>query len=225
MPPEISVVIPSHGRRLRMRWLLNALEEQTLERGCWEAVVVHDYSDADTEEIFARHPLVADGTVRHIRIEPGTGAPAYQRNLGWRAARAALILFTDDDCRPEADWVERMLAAAERHPGAIVQGRTRPDPFEKLVYAAPHARSLWVEPPGPFAQTCNILYPREVLERGGGFEGGPRGPGEALAPAGRAKALGPPSAGGREALVYHGVESSPLPAMIRLNRKGGDMPA
>ena len=38
--PEISVVVASHDRPLRLRWLLNALEEQTLERDRWEIVVI-----------------------------------------------------------------------------------------------------------------------------------------------------------------------------------------
>ena len=33
--PEIAVVVPSHDRPLRLRWLLNALEEQTLDRSRW----------------------------------------------------------------------------------------------------------------------------------------------------------------------------------------------
>ena len=38
--PAASVVIASHGRPLRLRWLLNALEEQTLPRAEWELIVV-----------------------------------------------------------------------------------------------------------------------------------------------------------------------------------------
>jgi GT2 family glycosyltransferase len=224
--PEISVVVPSHNRRLRLRWLLNALEEQTLGRERFEVVVVHDYDDADTRDLFDRHPLAEAGVLRHERIEPGTGAPARQRNIGWRAARAPLILFTDDDCRVDERWVETMLEAAQRHPGAIVQGRTRPDPFEELVTAAPHYRTLHVEaPPGPFAQTCNILYPRAVLEAVDGFdEGFPSPAGEDLDLAIRARAAtGAPYVGEPGALVYHAVESYSLKDYLRMNVKWRDV--
>ncbi|MDX6659127.1 MAG: hypothetical protein QOH62_3920, partial [Solirubrobacteraceae bacterium] len=40
--PLISVVVPSHDRPLRLRWLLNALDEQTLAREQWEVIVAHD---------------------------------------------------------------------------------------------------------------------------------------------------------------------------------------
>jgi glycosyltransferase involved in cell wall biosynthesis len=116
MTPRLSVVIPSRGRPLRLRWLLNALEEQTLARDAFEVLVVHD---DDYGDLLAAHPLA----VREI-VAPPSG-PAVKRNLGWRAAQAPLVVFTDNDTRPPADWLEHVLTAAGRHPGAIIQGRTR----------------------------------------------------------------------------------------------------
>lgn len=218
--PDLSVVIPSHGRRLRLRWLLNALEEQTAPAGRWEVIVVHDYDHRDTEAVLERHPLAVAGTLRHIRIAPGTGSPARQRNLGWREARAPLVLFTDDDCRPAPDWVQAMLEAAVAHPGAIVQGRTRPDPHESAVRSSPHARTLDVKPPSPFAQTCNILYPRAVLEACAGFdEAFPGAAGEDLDLLERAKALGTACVGEERALVHHAVVGHTLLDAVRMARK------
>src|SRR4051794_30641094 len=142
---DVSVVVPSHERPLRLRWLLNALEEQSLERDRWELVVVHDSRGEETEKLLRDHPLVAARVLRHLRLEPGTGLPSVQRNAGWREARAPVVAFTDDDCRPDRDWLARMLDAALREPGAIVQGRVRPDPFETDILAAPHARTIEVE--------------------------------------------------------------------------------
>src|SRR5436190_22887462 len=119
-PIAVGVVVASHGRHLRLRWLLNALEEQTLERGHWELVVVHDYDHATAERVIERHPLSAAGTLRAISIPAGTGSPARQRNLGWRAAAGELIAFTDDDCRPEPQWPESLVAPARQAPGGIV---------------------------------------------------------------------------------------------------------
>ena len=219
--PRVSVVVPSHGRRLRLRWLLNALEEQTLAREDWELVVVHDYDDRDTQDTLDRHPLTQDGTLRHIRIPPGTGSAARQRNLGWRDARAPLIAFTDDDCRPDSEWLARLLGAADRNPGAIVQGRTVSDPLENDVYASPHARTVQeFDPPGAFAQTCNIAYPRTLLAEVGGFDEEIRAPaGEDLDLNLRARAAGAPYVGEPEALVYHCVEGYTLIGALRLARK------
>jgi GT2 family glycosyltransferase len=213
---DVSVVVPSHERPLRLRWLLNALEEQSLPRERWELVVVHDCAGEETEELLQEHPLAASGTLRHLRLPAGTGLPSRQRNAGWRAARAPLIAFTDDDCRPDPDWLARMVDAAAENPGAVVQGRVRPDPFETDILAAPHARTIEVEPPGPFAQTCNVLYPRELLERVGGFEESfPLLAGEDTDLYLRAREAGAGYVGAPDALVYHAVESSSLVGAVK----------
>ena len=212
----MSVVVPSHERPLRLRWLLNALEEQTLERERWELVVVHDSRGEETEELLRAHPLAASGTMRHLRLEPGTGLPSRQRNAGWRATRGELIAFTDDDCRPEPHWLARMLETARANPGAIVQGRVQPDPFETDILAAPHARTIEVDPPGPFAQTCNVLYPRALLEAVDGFEESfPLLAGEDTDLYERARATGAGYVGAPDAVVYHAVESSSLLGAVR----------
>jgi len=217
--PSVSVVIPSHARRLRLRWLLNALEEQTLDPEQFEIIVVHDYEGEDAALVDG-HPLAQAGRLRQLRIRPGTGRPSVQRNMGWRDAKAPLIAFIDDDCRPDPRWLEALLEVSGREPGAIVQGTTGPDPFEVASLASPHARSLWVTPPHDFAQTCNIAYPTALLERVGGFdEDLPAPAGEDTDLALRARATGADMVAAEEALVYHAVDAYSLPAALKLNLK------
>jgi glycosyltransferase involved in cell wall biosynthesis len=211
------VVVPSHGRPLRLLWLLNALEEQTLS-GPWDVVVVHDYDAGFAERVLDRHPLARDGRLRHVPIPPGTGSPARQRNVGWRAARGRFVAFTDDDCRPEPEWLDRLLASVRDPETDVVQGATRPDPLEVHLLAAPHHRTMATEPPGPFFQTCNILYPRALLERLGGFDERAVS-GEDVGLACRARAAGSRIVGARRAVVNHAVESHTLPGMVRENLK------
>jgi GT2 family glycosyltransferase len=216
-PISASVVVASHARHLRLRWLVNALEEQTFADG-WEVVVVHDY-DADTAaRVLDDHPLRAAGRLRDIAIEPGTGSPARQRNLGWRAARGELVAFTDDDCRPEPAWLERLVAAARAAPGDVVQGTTRPEPFEQLIFRAPHVRTMEIEPVGPYAQTCNILYPRGLLERLDGFDERAI-TGEDVGLSLRARAAGATIVAAPGAVVNHAVEAHTLPGIVRQNLK------
>jgi GT2 family glycosyltransferase len=223
--PEISVVIPSHARRLRLRWLLNSLEEQTLDRSRFEVVVVHDYDDRDTRNVIERHPLAEAGVLRHIRIQPGTGQAARQRNLGWRDATAPLIAFTDDDCRADPAWLASYLEAATRHPDALVQGVTKNEPYEMDTWAAPHVRTLDIpHPPNEFLQTANILYPRAVLEQLGGFDEDFGASGEDTDLALRAAEAGVEIAGSYDAVVYHAVEEYTLPAMVKLSWKWRDIP-
>lgn len=182
-------------------------------------MVVHDY-EGDDAQLVDEHPLAQDGRLRPLRIEPGTGRPSVQRNLGWRAARAPFIAFVDDDCRPDPRWLESLLGVAREHPRDIVQGTTRPDPFEAAVNASPHARTLSITPPHDFAQTCNIGYPVELLEQVDGFdESMPAPAGEDTDLALRVRAAGADLVAAPDALVYHAVEEYALPAAIRLNFK------
>ena len=225
MTPEVTVVVASHARALRLRWLLNALEDQTLQRGRWELVVVHDNAGEETESLLSSHPLRDVGTLRHHRLPVGTGTPARQRNHGWRDARAPLVAFTDDDCRPDSRWLAELLDVAASSPGAIVQGTTRPDPHEQAILVAPRTRTLHVDPPAWHAPTCNILYPRAVLERVGGFDQAfPGAAGEDTDLAERAQATGAELVAASGAIVFHAVEAFSLPAMARMTWKWRDLP-
>jgi hypothetical protein len=213
--PEIAVVVPSHDRPLRLRWLLNALEEQTLPTDRWEVIVSHDSAGPETEQLLSEHPLAQAGVLRHVTLAPGTALPGRNRNAAWRLTSAPLIAFTDDDCRPPADWLENALFAARRHPGAIVQGATRPDPDEaEIGRAAPHSHSQSIWPPTLRAECCNIVYPREVLERCGGF---PEDMlvGEDTALAQTATAMGVEFVGAPEVVTRHAIDEVSLTRLVR----------
>jgi GT2 family glycosyltransferase len=212
---DVSVAIPSHDRPIRLLWLLNALEEQTLPPERFEVIVAHDSSD-ETAEVLSTHPLADAGVLRELRFEERM-APAALRNAAWRKARAPLVAFTDDDCRPEPQWLEELLTTAAARPGAIVQGATRPDPHEAvLVEHSPHARTLTVKPPVPWAQTANILYPRTVLESLGGFdESFPDAAGEDTDLAQRGVEAGIEYVGEPRAITNHAVHAGSLLTLLR----------
>ena len=98
-----------------------------------------------------------------------------------------------------------------------MQGTTRVDPDELAVGSTRRTRAARRStPPTPFAQTCNIAYPRALLERAGGFdEALPLAAGEDTDLAIRAQALGAPLVAAPEVLTYHAVEATTLPARLR----------
>jgi hypothetical protein len=218
------VAVASHERPVRLRWLLDALEAQTLDRGRFEVVVVHDSRGEETARAVAEHPLRVAGALRDVRVAPSNAAR--KRNLAWRAARAPLVAFTDDDCRPAPDWLERLLAAArEGNDGVVVQGATRPDPDEEAVLrGSPWARTVSVDPPTPWAETCNVAYPRALLERLGGLDEG-LSIGEDTDLAQRALAAGARVVAAPDALVHHAVEAPWLWPAVRTARRWADMAA
>jgi GT2 family glycosyltransferase len=203
--PAVSVVVASHERPARLRRLLDALDAQTL-RG-FELIVVLD--DAGEESA----ALLGERGVRFERLAPGSAGPGAKRNTGWRAARAPLVAFTDDDCRPAPEWLEGLVAAARD--GAVVQGATRPDPEEAHRLGGPLARTQHIDPPSPFGQTCNIAYPRALLEALGGFPELPDAAGEDTDLFLRARARGAPLVAAPGAVVWHAVTQPGLGAALR----------
>jgi glycosyltransferase involved in cell wall biosynthesis len=219
--PDISVVVPSHDRPLRLRWLLNALEEQTLDRSRWEVIIGHDSSGPETEQLLRDHPLARAGVLRWVASAPGSAPPGANRNRAWEIARGPLIAFTDDDCRPPADWLANALAAAQANPDAIVQGSTRSDPDEAVIRLGyfVHSQSIW--PPRPWAQCCNIVYPRSVLEAMRGFDE-TMYVGEDTDLAFRARKSGTPYVGEPKVMTYHCVEEvGPVRHLRGLQRWSG----
>jgi GT2 family glycosyltransferase len=221
--PEISVVVASHDRPVRLRWLLNALEEQTLDPARWDVVVGHDSHGPETADLLATHPLARSGRLRHVALSPGSAPPGANRNAALRLVRADAVLFTDDDCRPPATWLERALAAARRHTGAVVQGTTRPDPDEINLARAPHHETQDITPPVAWAQTCNIVYPRALIERVGGFDEEVL-VGEDTDLAMRARSAGAAYVAAPDVVTYHAVHAAPLPRRLRGAWRWRDLP-
>jgi len=197
--PDVSVVVASVRRETRLAFLLEALAEQTLARERFEVVVVRGrVPGAPTTTAEAYGATVID----HEIAGPGT-----LRNAGAAAARAPLVAFTDDDCRPAPDWLARLLDAAERLDGDfILQGRTEPDPDERRRLHG-LARTQRIVGPSPWFQATNIAYPRALFERLGGFDERFDGGGEDADLGLRAIAAGARAVYMGEARVWHAVHS------------------
>jgi GT2 family glycosyltransferase len=155
-------VVATHNRSDHLDRLLRALAEQ--DRSPDDVVVVDDGSTDATPALLARHrngrlPL---SVIRRDRA----GGPATAREEGWRAATGDLVAFTDDDCVPAPGWLDAAERAWAGDSDTFVQGRT--DPAED--HHGPFSRTLRVDRLNAAFPTCNMLYPRELLVRVGGFD-------------------------------------------------------
>lgn len=203
------MVVPTHNRAGRVAGLLAALRRQTMGPERFEVVVVDDGSTDSTSAVLERER--EHGELQLSLIErPASGGWAVAREEGWRATHGEIVAFTDDDCVPAIGWLAAGLNACGEHPGAIVQGRTDPIPgeLERLPpLTGAFTRTIRVSGPDPAFQTCNVFYPRSLLERVGGFdtEAFAQAPGEDADLAWRAIAAGAPTAFAPDARVLHAV--------------------
>jgi glycosyltransferase involved in cell wall biosynthesis len=220
--PAISVVVATRDRERRLGELLRSLGEQTLDLSEFEVIVVDDGSSDGTAALLRR---AAEGSPFALRalVRATSEGPGRARNEGWRAARAPLVAFTDDDCEADPGWLEACLRACERAPGAIVQGRTDPNPRE-LDAVGPFSVTREVDGSGPWwFETCNIVYPRELLEALGGFdESFPEPLGEDTDLGWRALAAGATREFDSEAVVYHAVDDLGAAGQLRRALRGAD---
>jgi GT2 family glycosyltransferase len=104
---SVSVVIPTHNRRLCLLQCLDALAAQTFELHRLEVIVVADGCSDGTETALASaqypYPL-------RVLAQPAAGASA-ARNRGAAAAQGPLLIFLDDDVIPSPDLVQAHVNA------------------------------------------------------------------------------------------------------------------
>ena len=212
MSISISVVIPTHARETRLAFALEALAGQTLSSDAFEVIVMRD---PDSPKPWAGTP---EGlSVRFL--QSSVKGPVTKRNTGWQLAAAPLVAFIDDDTRPAADWLERVLEVADREAADfgefVIQGRTEPDPDE-LHLLSGLARSIEITGPTGLYETCNLTYPRTLLERLGGFDPIFTLPvwGEDTDLGLRAQEAGARLVYSDDALVWHAVHTNTLPQAI-----------
>jgi glycosyltransferase involved in cell wall biosynthesis len=205
--PQVSVVVATRDRPRRLERLLAALRAQD-GAPPFEVVVVDDGSRAETVAVLEAVRERGALALEVVRTGDAPRGPGAARNAGWRSARGDAVAFTDDDCEPTPGWLAGLAAAHAAEPRAIVQGRTEPNPADG-GRAGVFSRTLRVERLGPRYETCNMLYPRELLEELGGFDEGfgLRPGGEDTDLAWRALEAGRPARFAPDALVHHAVES------------------
>ena len=204
--PRASVVVATHNRPELLRTLLEAIRAQSMTD--FQLVVVDDGSDDTTPNVAA----LADVVVRTDHV-----GPARARQAGWQVTDGPIIAFTDDDCRPQSQWLERLVETLEQGDAGLAQGRTVPR-SDQADRHGPWSRTQHIETESGFYQTCNIAYTRTALEAVGGFHpafSGPRTSGEDTDLAWRVKEQGYRSVFVAEAVVEHEVWPSSYAAFLK----------
>lgn len=161
---RVSVVVPTYRRPALLRRCLIALLAQRYDPGAYEIIVADDGAQAQTRAVVEALAVRAPVAVQYLAVT-GRHGPAAARNLGWRAARGAVIAFTDDDTVPAPDWLAEGVAALQEDVvGAwgriVVPLRDVPTDYERDIGRLETAE----------AATANCFYRRGALAAIGGFD-------------------------------------------------------
>lgn len=101
-PPKlfVSVIIPVLNDSERLKLCLEALEHQTYPKKLYEVIVVDNGSDQSIGSVVSKFTQATATAESH----PGSYVA---RNKGILIAQGDIIAFTDADCIPALDWIEK----------------------------------------------------------------------------------------------------------------------
>jgi len=169
---EISLVVCT---RDRARQLAEALPHfaRLQAADSWELILVDNGSRDTTPKVLAAFASSSPVKVTVIReLKPGLSAA---RNAGWRRASGKVVAFTDDDCYPAPDYLDRLHECFAETDLAFVGGRVllydnddypiTIQPLEQRVNIAPFS---FVTP--GLIHGANFAFRRDMLQHVGGFD-------------------------------------------------------
>jgi FkbM family methyltransferase len=123
-----SVVIPTYNRPEALRRCLLSLQVQHFPAGEAEVLVVDDGGSYPMEELL----LECAGPLPVRRLRQENAGPGAARNAGAQAARGRYLIFVDDDCLCDPNFLTDYRIGLEGHPQALLGGRVCTRPQENL---------------------------------------------------------------------------------------------
>jgi glycosyltransferase involved in cell wall biosynthesis len=171
--PFVSVIIPVYNDAERLKLCLEALENQTYTKTGYEVIVVDNASDeaADIKGVVAQFGQA----IAAYENTPGSYAA---RNKGISLAKGEVIAFTDADCIPASDWIEKGVEHLLDVPNCgLVAGKieiffkdptrlTTVELYESLM-ALPQQEFLEKH---QYGATANVFTWRKVIKDVGAFD-------------------------------------------------------
>lgn len=166
----VSVIIPVYNDPDRLKLCLESLSAQTYLNSNYEIIVVDNCSDVSLENITSNFANVI------LTQEKQVGSYA-ARNKGICLAKGEIIAFTDSDCIPNADWIEKGVEQIKKigHYGLVggkielfFKNPNRPTSVElyEKINAFPQQVSIQKK---KFSVTANLFTTRNTLKEVGTF--------------------------------------------------------
>lgn len=120
MSPALSVLLCTRNRGEKIRHAIDSILANSFTD--YELVIVDQSTDDKTSNVMGTY---TDPRIRYIRTD--TVGLARSRNIAIRESKAEIVVFTDDDCICDKDWLSSIVAAYESDPSLMgVYGRVLP---------------------------------------------------------------------------------------------------
>jgi len=170
---EFSIVIPTYNRTERLQLCLQSIAQLDYPRRHFEVIVVDDGSRIPIKPITDQF---ADPLAIRL-IKQKNAGPASARNTGAAEARGNYLVFTDDDCQPDANWLQAVATARNECPQALIGGHTVNALSQNLYSTASQLLIDYLydyynqdQRNSIFFASNNFAMPRQLFHKVGGFE-------------------------------------------------------
>lgn len=175
--PQVSVIVPIYNGQDDLPGLAACLLQQTFPVGCVEYLLVDNHSqDATPQRLQA---LAERAQQQQVQVRPLAEMEIQSsyaaRNRGIRAAQGDIIVFTDADCRPEPDWLARIVAPFADARIGLAVGEIKALPGNSWLEQYAEQRNTLSQkftiahPFYPYGQTANLAVRRSALAASGLF--------------------------------------------------------
>jgi glycosyltransferase involved in cell wall biosynthesis len=154
--PTVSVIVPTYERHQTISALMECLARQTF--GDFEVIVVDQSATAWKPPAWLPFDLLSV----HTEVRGAANA----RNTGAFYARGDVLAFTDDDCRPDLDWLEKGVHYFADPTIVGVEGMVLSDRAQDDRYRA--VTNVGFE--GIGFMTANLWLRRETFQAIDGFD-------------------------------------------------------
>ncbi|ERT06165.1 glycosyl transferase 2 family protein [Lyngbya aestuarii BL J] len=168
---NVSVVVPIYNGEADLPDLIQCLRSQTYRPDQVEYLLVDNNSRDRTAEMLQ---AFATDTIRPLwenHIQSSYAA----RNQGIRIAQGEIVAFTDADCRPEPQWLEKLVKPFEDATIGIVVGEIVALPGQTLLEKHADRQDTLSQKHTithkffPYGQTANLAIRRPIFEQVGLF--------------------------------------------------------
>ncbi|HHN8995259.1 TPA: glycosyltransferase family 2 protein [Escherichia coli] len=118
-PFDVSVVIPVHNRETLILECIKSLNNQTIDKNCFEVIFIDDCS-TDRSIAAIEYNISREINYRIIRREVGSGNASAPRNEGIKSAKGRYVFFLDSDDSIHSDLLSDGIQMAYKNNSDIV---------------------------------------------------------------------------------------------------------
>ncbi len=170
--PTFSIIIPTYKRPFELVRCLGAITKLDYPADKFEVIVVDDGGKLPDDLL-----LPFGDKLRLTLLHQENSGPAAARNHGARMAHNDFLVFTDDDCEPDSNWLKTLAAQFMLSPKHLLGGQTV-NALETNIYSSAsqmlidylYDYFIYVDTNNAFFTSNNFALARTEFLALGGFD-------------------------------------------------------